>query len=89
MCSPFSFQLGSAGDDEDSVFPRPPGQHLRPTHPALEFVKSLTRVLQLDSAIEREAAKLKRDLLRLVGVGEFSERAQWADPCVSFVLPEV
>ena len=33
--------------------------------------------------------KLNRDLLRLVDVGEFSEEAQFRDPCRSYVLPEV
>lgn len=33
--------------------------------------------------------KLNRDLLRLVDVGEFSEEAQFQDPCRSYVLPEV
>lgn len=33
--------------------------------------------------------KLTRDLLRLVDVGEFSEEAQFRDPCRSYVLPEV
>ena len=33
--------------------------------------------------------KLKRDLLRLVDVGEFSEQSQFRDPCNSYILPEV
>lgn len=33
--------------------------------------------------------KLKRDLLRLVDVGEFSDEAQFHDPCHSYILPEV
>lgn len=33
--------------------------------------------------------KLRRDLLRLIEVGEFSEEAQFRDPCRSYVLPEV
>lgn len=33
--------------------------------------------------------KLRRDLLRLIEVGEFSEAAQFQDPCRSYVLPEV
>ena len=32
---------------------------------------------------------MKRDLLKLIGVGEFSEEAQFADPCLSYVVPEV
>ncbi len=82
--------VGRGGqNDEDSVFPVHPGSHLRLTNPALEFVKALVKVLSLDPAIEKEAAKLRRDLLRLIGVGEFGEQAEWRDPCISFVLPEV
>lgn len=33
--------------------------------------------------------KLKRDLLRLVDIGEFSDDAQFRDPCNSYILPEV
>lgn len=31
----------------------------------------------------------RRDLLRLLGVGEFSAEATFKDPCSSLVLPEV
>lgn len=31
----------------------------------------------------------RRDLLRLLGVGEFSAEATFRDPCSSLVLPEV
>ena len=82
------FQIGSP-DDEESVFPRLPGSHLQLTNPALEFVKALFKVLSLDSAITNEMNKLRRNLLKLIGVGEFSDDADWRDPCISFVLPEV
>ncbi len=81
-------QLGHHNASE-SVFPRLPGSHLRLTNPALEFVKSLHRVLSLDDAIAEEVNKLRRNLLRLIGVGEFSQQADWREPCISFVLPEV
>lgn len=32
---------------------------------------------------------LRRNLLRLIGVGEFSALAVWRDPCSSFTLCEV
>ena len=32
---------------------------------------------------------MKRDLLKLIGMGEFSDDAQFRDPCLSYVLPEV
>jgi len=31
----------------------------------------------------------RRDLLKLIGVGEFSAEATFQDPCLSFILPEV
>lgn len=33
--------------------------------------------------------KLRRDLLKLLNISEFSPEAEWHDPCVSYVLPEV
>ena len=81
-------QLGG-GDDEESVFPVLPGSHLKFTNPALEFVKSLCKVLSLDTAITDQVNKLRRNLLKLINVGEFSDSADWKDPCISFVLPEV
>ena len=32
---------------------------------------------------------MKRDLLKLIGVGEFSDAAVFKDPCLSYILPEV
>uniref|UniRef100_A0A8D9ASY8 DNA polymerase epsilon catalytic subunit n=2 Tax=Cacopsylla melanoneura TaxID=428564 RepID=A0A8D9ASY8_9HEMI len=57
--------------------------------PALELVKSVCKVLELDTSITDEVTRLKRNLLRLIGVGEFSSEAQWTDPCLSYVLSEV
>ncbi|XP_050693132.1 DNA polymerase epsilon catalytic subunit A-like [Eriocheir sinensis] len=57
--------------------------------PALEFVKSITKVLSLDSTVAQEVSKLRRDLLKLLNMGEFSPEAEWQDPCVSYILPEV
>ena len=42
----------------------------------------------MDSNINNQVIKMKRDLLKLIGVGEFSEEAQFADPCLSYVVPE-
>ena len=49
----------------------------------------LLKVLSLDDAIQEAANKLRRNLLKLIGVGEFGSSAEWRDPCISFVLPEV
>ncbi|CAG0886396.1 unnamed protein product, partial [Darwinula stevensoni] len=50
-------------------------QHSNPT---LQFVKALCKVLSLDSKVEEEVMRLKKNLLQLIGVGEFSPEAQWA-----------
>ncbi|XP_019956457.2 DNA polymerase epsilon catalytic subunit A [Paralichthys olivaceus] len=71
------------------MFPVLPGSHLPLNNPALEFIKYVCQVLSLDANIVNQMNKLKRDLLRLVDVGEFSEDAQFHDPCNSYILPEV
>lgn len=49
----------------------------------------LLQVLSLDANVTNQVNKLRRDLLRLIEVGEFSDEAQFRDPCSSYVLPEV
>lgn len=55
----------------------------------LQFNLLCVQVLSLDANIVNQVNKLKRDLLRLVDVGEFSGEAQFCDPCNSYILPEV
>ncbi|GFN92310.1 DNA polymerase epsilon catalytic subunit a [Plakobranchus ocellatus] len=76
-------------DEEGDIFPRLPGSHLKLSNPALEFVKTICEVLSLDSNISIQVKKLKRDLLKLVGIGEFSSEAVFMNPCLSFILPEI
>ncbi|XP_044845964.1 DNA polymerase epsilon catalytic subunit A isoform X2 [Mauremys mutica] len=71
------------------MFPALPGSYLPLNNPALEFIKYVCKVLSLDANITNQVNKLKRDLLRLVDVGEFSEEAQFRDPCRSYVLSEM
>ena len=47
------------------------------------------QVLSLDTNIMNQVQKMKRDLLKLIGIGAFSEDALFKDPCLSYVLPEV
>ena len=47
------------------------------------------QVLSLDSNVTNQVTKMKRDLLKLIGVAEFSDEAVFKDPCLSYVLPEV
>jgi DNA polymerase epsilon subunit 1 len=73
--------------DED--FPELFGCKLKLRCPALEFIKYVCRILSLDKNIVNQITKLKRDLLVLVNVREFSDEAQFADPSLSFVIPQV
>ncbi|OWR54597.1 DNA polymerase [Danaus plexippus plexippus] len=57
--------------------------------PALLFVNALCHVLGLDTNLEDEVTLLRRNLLRLLSVGEFSSLAEWRDPCASCVLAEL
>lgn len=57
--------------------------------PALEFTKAVTRVLALDNAVADPVARMRRNMLKLLGVGEFSREAEWTEPCVPAILPEV
>lgn len=71
------------------AFPVLPGSHLPMTNPALEFIKSTTRVLALHRECALEAQVCKRNLLDLIGVREFAPAAEWRNPCLSFRLPWV
>ncbi|XP_041470272.1 DNA polymerase epsilon catalytic subunit A-like isoform X2 [Lytechinus variegatus] len=75
--------------EASSEFPQLPGSYLPLNNPALEFVKAITKVLSLDTNIVSQVSRMKRNLLRLIGVGEFSDDADWRDPCLSYILPEV
>uniref|UniRef100_A0A1B6LUL8 DNA polymerase epsilon catalytic subunit n=1 Tax=Graphocephala atropunctata TaxID=36148 RepID=A0A1B6LUL8_9HEMI len=79
-------KLPSQTIDSTSQFP---GVLPATLKPALEFVKAVTKVLSLDPGTADEVVKLRRNMLRLIGEGEFSAAAIWSDPCFSFVLPEV
>ncbi|KAI8093391.1 uncharacterized protein BX664DRAFT_278331 [Halteromyces radiatus] len=77
-------------DNPDMVFPQLAGSHLTLTNPALEFVKSLTVVLSLDHQLEDDVRLLKRNALEVVGsISEFSNEAQFQNPCEFLKLNEV
>ena len=70
-----------------SVAPPFLGQGAGPLNPALEFIKNVIVVLELDPDVENEVQMLKRSLLAQVGVPEYSRAAQWVNPCPVFMLP--
>lgn len=65
------------------------GSQLRPYFPALDFVKSVCKVLSLNPSTEKEVDRLNANMLRLINVREFDDEAIWTDPCHTVVLSEV
>jgi DNA polymerase epsilon subunit 1 len=70
----------------DYAFPSLPGSHLNLSNPALQLVKSLCQVLSLDRAISLEARLLRKELLNLFEIREFSADAAFANPSASLVV---
>ena len=72
----------------DWTFPILPGSHLdlHNASPALELVKSLMQVLSLDQTITLEARLLRKDLLQLFDIREFSRDASFRNPSQSLKL---
>jgi DNA polymerase epsilon subunit 1 len=58
-------------------------------NPALEFIKNIIEVLQLDAQVDSQVQVLKRSLLSQINVAEYSRAAQWVNPCPTFILPDV
>ncbi|KAH7103004.1 DUF1744-domain-containing protein [Auriculariales sp. MPI-PUGE-AT-0066] len=71
------------------AFPVQPGSHLTRSNPTLEFIKSVCAVFALAVDYKTEIGILKRNMLDLVGVREFSDDAVFKNPCEPFVLPMV
>lgn len=70
-------------------FPQLPGSHLRLTNPALEFVKNVLVILDLDPDVKQEVIYLKKSLFAQIGVQEYSAATKWENPAAAFVLPDV
>ncbi|KAF9181365.1 DNA polymerase epsilon catalytic subunit [Haplosporangium sp. Z 11] len=68
------------------AFPRQPGSHLQLTNPALELIKSISAVFSIDNSVEREVRVMRKNLLDLIEVREFSPESLFINPCESFVL---
>lgn len=81
-------EIQSYNMDRDS-FPVFAGSHLSMEHPALELVKFVSAVFQLEPCVEAQLGKMKRTLLKLLHVSEFADDAQFVNPSLSFAVPDV
>ncbi|EEY16978.1 DNA polymerase epsilon catalytic subunit A [Verticillium alfalfae VaMs.102] len=81
----------------DYSFPVLPGSHLAAytdgagarSGPLLELVKSLMQVLSLDRNITLEARLLRKELLAMFDVREFSKGATFQNPSASLKMPQL
>jgi len=91
----FAFYLTRAVDeilkDEDTDIVLPPlmAEQSRGQEPALEFIKNVVKVLELDKSVETQVQSLKRSLLAQLDIPEYSRVAHWVNPCPKFILPDV
>ncbi|CAG4957344.1 unnamed protein product [Colias eurytheme] len=72
-------------DDQPGLMP----EALEGCTPALLFINALCKVLSLDEALEDQVTLLRRNLLRLVGVGEFNPLGEWKRAGAACELAEV
>ncbi|TIB63670.1 hypothetical protein E3P77_03431 [Wallemia ichthyophaga] len=86
-------ELASGVEDNEEanmfIFPLLPGSQGSMKNPTLEFVKSVCTVLGLSRDVAIEVTVLKRNLLDILKVREFSEDAQFKPPCESFKVTGV
>jgi DNA polymerase epsilon subunit 1 len=73
----------------DYSFPVLPGSHLNLSNPVLQLVKSLMQVLSLDKNITMEARLLRKELLALFDVREFSAQATFNNPSESLKFQQL
>jgi len=71
------------------TFPHLPGSSLHLVNPALEFVKNVLVILDLDQDVKQEVVYLRKSLFAQIGVQEYSSITHWKNPSASFILPDV
>ncbi len=75
----------------DHNFPLLPGSHLvfKNIHPVLQLVKSIMHVFSLDKTINLDARLLRKDLLALFEIKEFSPQARFENPSTSLQFEQL
>ncbi|KAJ3268707.1 DNA polymerase epsilon catalytic subunit, partial [Terramyces sp. JEL0728] len=71
------------------TFPKLPGICRNLHNPALEFIKMVAMVFSLDRKLEIKVRVMKRDLLKLIDIKEFSRDAVFHYPCEKYILPQI
>ncbi|KAH7671411.1 DNA polymerase epsilon subunit 1 protein [Dioscorea alata] len=76
-------------DDQTSHASQQAAPHPHKGDAALEFIKHVCAVLALDLNVQHDVLRMRKNLLKLVRVKEFSPEAQFHDPSPTFTLPNV
>jgi len=76
-------------DTQSSDFPVLAGSHLPLNHPALEFIKYITRIYCLDEALVHDVQRIESNAFRLIGVKEFDSNTTFRNPCTTVIIPDV
>lgn len=87
----FRSELAHPDLASDHSFPILPGSHLnfKDTNPVLQLVKSIMHVFSLDKSINLEARYLRKELLALFEIKEFSAQARFENPSSSLKLEQL
>ncbi|OWB70657.1 hypothetical protein B5S31_g336 [[Candida] boidinii] len=75
--------------EKEYSFPKLPGSCTHPTNPTLEMVKFLAQILSLSKRRNIEARMLRKELLALFEIREFSEEGAFKNPTTSLKIPQV
>lgn len=70
-------------------FPKLPGSQNEAENPLLQFVKHLSHVLLLSRATQLEVRQLRKDILKIFEIPEFSKKAEFEDPAKSLILDNI
>jgi len=76
-------------EDKARTFPQLPGSHLPMQSPALEFTKMVCHLASLDPLLHHRVLRMRRNVLKMLDVAEFSADAKFVQPCMTYVLPDV
>lgn len=76
-------------EDKARTFPQLPGSHLALQSPALEFTKMVCHLASLDPLLNNRVLRMRRNVLKMLDVPEFSTDAKFVQPCMTYVLPDV
>ena len=75
----------------DQAFPLLPGSHinLKSTHPVLQLVISIMHIYSLDRTTQMETRLLRKELLAMFEIKEFSPQARFENPSASLKLEQL